>query len=259
MRISFVVPAYNEERYLPLCLEAIQKEMARTTSDAEVIVVNNATTDGTEAAAKKFKGVRVGNEMRKGLVRARHAGLEASTGELVANVDADTMLPEGWLATVLKEFEKDPKLAALSGPFIYYDLPVWQRRLSWFYYGIAYYALVVTQALFRRGAMLQGGNFIVRRSMLEKAGGFDTSIEFYGEDADVARRMDAVGKVKWTFQLPIYTSGRRLSYEGILKMGLKYAINFISITFLGKPATMQYVDVREDENGMHAATAGTDK
>jgi glycosyltransferase involved in cell wall biosynthesis len=47
IRISFVIPAYNEEVLLPSCLEAIRAEVARTGAAAEVIVVNNASTDRT--------------------------------------------------------------------------------------------------------------------------------------------------------------------------------------------------------------------
>ena len=246
MRISFVIPAYNEEKRLPQCLEAIDCELARTACDAEVIVVNNASTDHTGEIARSYSWVRVVDEPLKGLVRARRAGFVASTGELVANIDSDTMLPEGWLATVLAEFRKDEHLAALSGPFIYYDLSVFQRALAKAFYIFGYLSYLVNHYIFRAGAMLQGGNFIVRRTYLERAGGFDTSIEFYGEDTDVARRISKVGKVKWTFKLPMYASGRRLKYEGIVVTGLRYAGNYFYVLVFGKPLTAAYTDIRKD-------------
>ena len=74
MRISFVIPAYNEEQRLPLCLDAIARELARTVCDAEVIVVNNASTDRTgevaRAHAREYDRARVVDEPRKGIVRA---------------------------------------------------------------------------------------------------------------------------------------------------------------------------------------------
>ena len=246
MRISFVIPAYNEEQRLPACLEAVERELHRTPSDAEVIVVNNASTDRTGEVARKHAWVRVVDEPRKGLVRARHAGLMAATGELIANVDSDTMLPEGWLATVLGEFARDKKLAALSGPFIYYDLSAAQRAAVKVFYFFGYLSHLANQHVFRTGAMLQGGNFIVRRTHLEQAGGFDTSIEFYGEDTDVARRVSKVGRVKWTFRLPMYASGRRLAHEGVVMTGLRYAGNYLHTLLRGKPLTETYTDIRED-------------
>lgn len=247
MKISFVIPAYNEERHLPQCLAAVERELARTPCDAEVIVVNNASTDRTGEVARGYSFVRVVDEPRKGLVRARHAGLAASAGELIANIDADTMPPEGWLETVLAEFPADERLAALSGPFIYHDLSLLHRALTRLFYIFGYLSHLASHHLFRTGAMLQGGNFVVRRTHLEQAGGFDTSIEFYGEDTDVARRISKVGKVKWTFKLPMYASGRRLKHEGVITTGLRYAANYFHVLLRGKPLTTAYTDIRANE------------
>ena len=92
--------------------------------------------------------------------------------------------------------------------------------------------------------MLQGGNFIIRRTALEKANGFDTNIEFYGEDTDIARRISKFGKVIWTFQLPILASGRRLAKEGLINAAIKYTRNFIWISFCGVPYDQKYTDIR---------------
>lgn len=252
MKISFVIPAYNEERRLPKCLASVEREIARTPCDSEVIVVNNASTDRTGEIARGYAWVHVVDEPHKGLVRARHAGFMASSGELIANIDSDTMLPEGWLARVLLEFSKDERLAALSGPYIYYDLSVFHRALTYIFYVFGYLSHLVNHKIFHAGAMLQGGNFIVRRKYLEQAGGFDTSIEFYGEDTDVARRISKVGKVKWTFQLPMYTSGRRLKHEGIVTTGLRYAANYFHVLVRGKPLSAAYTDIREGSDSISA-------
>ncbi len=245
MRISFVIPAYNEEKNLPQCLESVRVEIDRTPSDAEVIVVNNASTDNTGEVARGYDFVIVVDEPNKGLVRARHAGQEASTGEIVAHIDADTTLTQGWLATVLKEFEKDENLAALSGPYIYYDLSPIHRGITKVFYSIGYLSHLINHHILNKGAMLQGGNFIVRRAHMDQIGGFDTTIEFYGEDTDIAKRISKVGRVKWTFKLPMYTSGRRLKKEGVIKTGWRYMINHFHTLLRGKPFTKEYTDVRD--------------
>ena len=250
VKISFVIPAYNEEKLIGRCIESVQKECARLPArtggnyDAEIIVVNNASTDGTREAASAFPGVRVVDEPKKGITRARQAGYLASSGDLIANIDADTMLPDGWLRVVFEEFARDPKLVALSGPFIYYDLSAWDRALVRCFLTFGFLMHLFNENVLRVGAFLQGGNFVLRREALGKAGGFDTNIEFYGEDTDIARRMSKVGRVKWTFRLPMYTSGRRLKEEGVVRMGWRYAMNFLSTTYSGKPVTKTYIDVR---------------
>jgi len=248
MKISFSIPAYNEEARIARCLESVQKEITRAgmENECEVVVVSNASTDRTKEIALKFTGVRVVDEPRKGLTFARQAGFEHSTGELVANVDADTMVPPGWLDTALREFERNPKLVALSGPFIYYDLPPMKRFIASVYIRVYLVAHILVQDILRAGAILQGGNFVVRRSAMEKIGGFDTSIHFYGEDTDVARRISKVGRVKWTLKFPMYASGRRLAHEGMLRSGWRYALNFLTTTFAGRPWSETYSDIRTD-------------
>lgn len=246
MKISFVIPAHNEEVRLPQSLDALERALAAGDYDTEVIVVDNGSVDRTNEVARGYDWVRVVEEPRLGLPQARQAGFEVATGDLIANVDADTMLPAGWIDRVLMEFGRDENLAALSGPHIYYDLSIVHRALTKVWYVIGYLIHLVNHHLFNVGAMLQGGNFIVRRTHLEQIGGFDTSIKFYGEDTDIAKRISKVGRVKWTFKLPIYTSGRRLAKEGTLRTALKYATNYVSTTMVGKPISYVYTDIRDD-------------
>ncbi len=244
VKISFVVPAYNEEKVLPETLAAIATEIANTPVSAEVVVVNNASTDATAEVARRFPGVVVVDEPQKGLVAARRAGFLNSHGELVANIDADTRIARGWLARVLAEFAADPKLVALSGPYIYYDTPAYVRALTRAFYGLGYGAYLLNRFVLKKGSMLQGGNFVVRRSALEAIGGFNPEFSFYGEDTDLARRLIAAGRVKFTFRLPAYSSGRRLLAEGVWRIGMRYALNYMWVTYFHKPFSGSWLDIR---------------
>ncbi|GHA11564.1 hypothetical protein GCM10007989_02350 [Devosia pacifica] len=248
MKLAFVIPAYNEEALVGKCLESVLAEIQRSGrgDDVEVVVVNNASTDRTGEIARSFSGIQVVDEHKKGLVHARHAGLEASTAELVANIDSDTIVPEGWLDTVFDEFERDPKLVALSGPYVYYDMSGWNRFLVNMFYGLTYLIYLMNRFVLRVGSVIQGGNFIFRRSAWVSVGGYDRTIEFFGEDTDVAVRLSRVGGVKWTFKLKMKTSGRRLEKEGVFRTAGTYTLNFFWVTFRGKPATKNYSDIRPD-------------
>lgn len=243
-QLSFVIPAYNEEALIGACLESVLTEIRRSGVDAEVVVVNNASADRTGEIARGYAGVKVVDEPKKGLVNARHAGFENSTGPLVANIDSDTIVPEGWLTTVVKSFAADPKLVCLSGPYIYYDMSAWNRFLIRLFYILTWLIYALNHYVLRVGSVVQGGNFVFRRDAWLKAGGFDTSIAFFGEDTDVAVRLSKVGKVKWTWGLPMKTSGRRLEKEGVFRTAGTYTLNFFWVTFRGKPATVDYTDVR---------------
>ena len=254
MRLSFVIPAYNEEAYLPACLESILDQIKGLDSLTEIIVVNNASTDATREVALRYPGVIVVDEPRKGLTFARQAGFAASSGELIANVDSDSRLTPGWVANVLSAFNaqvpsgKRP-LAAYSGPILYYDLTPRQRILVHVFYLTAWTTYAMNRYILRVGSMVQGGNFVTSRWALEEIGGFNLAISFYGEDTDIARRLNDVGEVRFTFDLKMFSSARRLKKEGMLTMAARYSINYLWTTFFKRPYTHTHIDIREQPEG----------
>lgn len=250
MELSFVIPAFNEEKYIGNCLASIRTRLREAMVNAEIIVVNNGSTDRTKAIASSFQGVTIVDEPEKGLSRARQAGYNAASGDLIANIDADNVLPCGWIEKVLREFEEDRKMVALSGPLVYYDLTAAQRIFTKAFYCIGYVCYVVNHYVLRSGGMLQGGNFVLRRSALEKVGGYNTDIEFYGEDTDIARKMQKAGKIKFTFALPMLSSGRRLANEGVFLTGARYAINYVWVIAFKRPYTLTSTDIRVDSGNV---------
>ena len=249
MRLSFVIPAYNEEAYLPACLESILVQTKNVPGGAEIIVVNNASSDKTREVALSFPGVTLVDEPQKGLTFARQAGFQACSGELIANVDSDSRLTPGWVDLVLKAFDSQKNLVAVSGPLVYYDLLPRQRFSVKIFYAVAFMVYIVNRYILRAGSMVQGGNFVLKREALESIGGFNTAISFYGEDTDIARRMNRVGKVEFTLKLKMFSSARRLKQEGMLTIAARYTINYFWTTFRKKPFTEKYVDHREQPEG----------
>jgi glycosyltransferase involved in cell wall biosynthesis len=244
MKLAFVIPAYNEEALIGKCVESALAEVKRSGRDCEVVVVNNNSTDRTREIAASYAGARVVDETQKGLVSARDGGFKATTAELVANIDGDTIVPPGWLDTVFAEFEKDPGLVCLSGPYVYYDLTAYQRFLVGMFYGLTTLIYWINRYVLRVGSVVQGGNFVFKRDAWIKAGGFNREIKFYGEDTDVAVKLSKVGHVKWTFRLKMKTSGRRLAEEGVFMTAGRYTLNFFWVTFAGKPLSDTHTDIR---------------
>jgi glycosyltransferase involved in cell wall biosynthesis len=247
MQIAFVIPAHNEEQLIGQCIQSVIDEVARCAhfTSAEIVVVDNASSDKTSAVAGSFPGVTVVHESQKGLGHARAAGLAASRAELVANIDADTIVPEGWLDTVFTEFNRDSNLVCLSGPYIYYDLPWHSRAVTEVFYWATKAIYGINRYVLKVGSVVQGGNFVFKRSAWEAAGGYDRSFTFYGEDTDIAVRLSKLGGVKFTFKLRMKTSGRRLQQQGVIKTGLTYTLNFLAVTFRGKPVTLTHTDYRD--------------
>ncbi len=239
MRVSFVIPAHNEEKYIGECIESILETRKGWEQETEIIIVDNASTDRTREIAEKYPGVRVIYEPNKGLTKARQRGLREATGNLVAYIDADSRVPSAWLRFALAEFSRRPRMVCLSGPFRYHDLPWFDKLLAeagWYLFAPITYRLV--------GYMVLGANFIAKKEALIDIGGFDTTIDFYGEDTNIARRLSKIGKVVFKMNFFIYGSGRRLQDAGILKTFIQYGLNFIWEVLFHKPFTRKYKDVR---------------
>lgn len=235
MKLSLIIPAHNEEKYIGACLEYALKNSNGKFS--EVVVIDNASTDRTKEIAEKYAGVRVIREEQKGLTKARQRGYIESTGDILAYIDADTHMPENWINILEKTFNNQ-ECVCLSGPYIYYDVSKFKQflvRLYW-YLSLPLYWII--------GYMVIGGNFVIRRSVLEKMNGFDTNIKFYGEDTDIGRRANKFGKITFNPSFYMYTSARRLNGQGFFSTGYTYVINFFSEVFLHKPATEEYRDIR---------------
>ncbi len=234
--VSIVIPAYNEELRIDRCLKSL--ENLPDGSIKEILVIDNNSTDKTAQIAAGFKGVRVIVEIKKGVVWARTRGFKEATGDIVAFLDADTFISETWFARLTSFFENE-NLVCLSGPSFYYDLSAWERTLAkayWNFATIFIYPIV--------GYMGNFANLAVRRTVFESIGGIDTTIEFYGDDTDVPRRLSKVGKVLFSTKFFVYASGRRFSKEGIFKTASRYALNFFSEVILRRPVSKGYTDVR---------------
>jgi cellulose synthase/poly-beta-1,6-N-acetylglucosamine synthase-like glycosyltransferase len=189
--------------------------------------------------------VRVVDEPRKGLVVARETGRVEARGNLLVYVDADCRPPLSWLERIERHFDRDPDLVALSGPYRFYDWDWWGRALILAYdFTLAPATQVLVKHILRLGSIFYGGNFAVRRAALETIGGFDTSIEFHGEDTNVGRRLYGVGKVSLKYDCYLYTSARRYKALGKGAVFRLYVRNFTSELLHRRPKDRSHIDVR---------------
>jgi len=118
MNISIIIPVYNEASQLDACLRAIALQ---TVAPLEVIVVDNNSTDNSVAVAESYSFVRLLHESKQGVVHARTRGFNAARGDILGRIDADTIMPDDWVAT-LKEIFSNKNVDATSGIAGYYNL-----------------------------------------------------------------------------------------------------------------------------------------
>lgn len=196
MRLSVVIPAHNEETYLPSALEALARQ---TFPPDEVIVVDNASTDRTAQVAEAF-GARVVHCGRKGVAFARQAGLLAARGEWVAMTDADSLPTPTWLERLMARREG---AVALYGPLRFYGVSPLEAAFSeW-----GYRAFLRLMDLLRR-PNLAGANMMVLREAALEVGGFP-AVEAR-EDVLLGYALARLGPVRYVPDALVLTSARRL-------------------------------------------------
>lgn len=205
MNVSIVIPVYNEAERLGACLEAIALQRVKP---LEVIVVDNNSTDETVRVAKSFSFVRLLHEPRQGVVHARTRGFNAARGTIIGRIDADTLLPEDWVANVLDIF-KDRTIAAVSGSAHYYDFPLHMiaDRVD------AYLRQRLAQQLGDRN-YLWGANMAMRRSAWRAVKPLLCEAAAMHEDFDIGIHLQELGRfVAYEPTLNAGVSSRRVDCD----------------------------------------------
>ena len=186
MKFSIIIPAFNEEAYLPSTLDSIQSAVAhlraRAKVDVEIIVVDNNSADDTAAMAIE-SGARVVHEPTQGVARARNAGARCAEGDVLIFIDADVVVAPNLLDEIHATM-RDP--ACVGGAV---DVDYRPRRLSMKLY------LGAWRILARLMGMAQGATQFCRRRVFEQVGGYDEKA-WIGEDTDFYAALKKFAKAK---------------------------------------------------------------
>jgi len=206
LRVSVVVPVYNEEKYLANCLNSLVKQSVPAD---EIIVIDNNSTDGSVAIAQKFP-VRIVHEKKQGMIHARNRGFNEAKYEIIARTDADTILPKNWIKRVKKAFE-DETVVGISGPANFYELPKYveyARQKKFASSLIKSYNKIVKQIL--KHDCLYGPNYSIRKQAWEQIkNNICMDDKKVHEDLDIAIHISPYGKIRFIYSLAVKTSARR--------------------------------------------------
>ncbi|QGM22571.1 glycosyltransferase [Spiribacter sp. 2438] len=202
-QLSVVIPAWNEAGFLPETLAALDNALSEAGIHAEVIVVDNASTDDTAAVAAAM-GVRVIREPERKIARVRNAGAEAAQAPWLLFLDADTRVSGEHLVAVRAARDQD---LAGAGATVALDVPV-----------SGFFALGTRawNGLSRR-FRVAAGCFILARADLHRAiGGFDERL-YAGDEIWYSRALRRAGRREGLeFRLlntpPVVSSARKLDW-----------------------------------------------
>lgn len=161
--VSVIIPALNERLVLGRCLDALHRT---DQLPDEIVVIDNGSTDGTAEFAANYPLVRVLSEPRKGITFARTTGFDESTGDIIARIDADTVVHPSWTRTIRESFAAHPDWDALAGSAAIAELsPANQFWFAFWYRGFRWWH----QRSIGVRPMLYGFNGAIRRTAWEKA------------------------------------------------------------------------------------------
>ena len=218
--ISVVVCTYNRELYLPKMLASVAVQNCDTT-DFEVILVNNKSTDNTEEICLKFKAENSSVnfnyflETNQGLSFARNRGIRESKGDFIVFIDDDAFLDENFIKE-LKQYLKDaPKELGFGGkilPYLECELPVWMSNYLSSLMSIINLGSEVT--LFKGSKYPIGANMGVSRSVIEKIGMFNESLGRTGTSMLGGEEKDSFFRIKEA-GIPIYYFPKMLVHHVI--------------------------------------------
>jgi glycosyltransferase involved in cell wall biosynthesis len=183
--ISVIVPAYNSEKTIGECLEALEKQ---TKKPDEIIVVDDGSNDKTRNVVKKFSKVRLIEQGHRGPASARNLGAKNAKGEILLFMDADCKADREWVSEMTRPFS-DKEISGVQGRY-----KTAQKGL------VARFVQLEIEDRYDRMRKRKYIDFVgsysagYRRSVFLEFGGFDESFRMAsGEDPDISFKISKAG------------------------------------------------------------------
>lgn len=227
MKLSIIIPTFNEENYLPHLLESIKRQNFR---DYEVIVADAGSEDSTKVIALEW-GCKV---VEGGLPAVgRNRGAESAQGEYLLFLDSDVILTRDYLELCLDEFQKRKLGIAITQ-----IAPLSDTFLNKITHDLANFFMKRVENIKPHGAGCYG--IITTRKLHYQVEGFDEDLDF-GEDTDYIERIGAISQFKVLRNPKLLVSTRRLQEEGMRNVVFKYAKSTF-YQFRGKQISAEDLD-----------------
>lgn len=183
--VSVVVCTYNGGATLRGCLEALEHQ---SLPPLEVIVVDDGSNDDSPEIAQAFPAVRYVRQEHAGLSVARNLGARMAKGEIIAYTDDDCMADEDWLKHLAPAFD-DPLWVAAGGP----NIPPAPRTATEAVVAVSPGGPSHVLLNDEEAEHLPGCNLAIRKSALDRIGGFKAPYVAAGDDVDICWRLREAG------------------------------------------------------------------
>jgi glycosyltransferase involved in cell wall biosynthesis len=207
--VAFVIPARNEERYLKECLDSIAAQGTGLGLVLSSLVVDNGSSDRTSDIATASK-VTVLKITGCNPAKARNIGARNTQSDVIVFVDADCVLPKGWLEKGVQFLEQEDCVGFGAAQAIPPKGSPWVERI--------WVDSIVPQKQIEheKAAWLPAFNLMVWREAFEAVGGFDESLETC-EDSDLSFRLSSRGALWKDYRFPVRHLGESQTLSQFLR------------------------------------------
>ena len=209
MKLSIIIPTYNEEQCLPYLLKSIERQ---DFTDYEVIVADAHSTDKTREIASDYGCKIVDGGMP---AVGRNRGTETAQGKLLLFLDADVILTKDYLESAVTEFVESG-----VGISITQIVPLSDKKLDILSHDFANFFMRNVESIKPHGAGCYG--MLTWKKLHQLMGGFDENMDF-GEDTDYIEKIAYISSFKVLRNPRLFVSTRRIEEEGRSNIAYKYA------------------------------------
>ncbi|MEE1086821.1 MAG: glycosyltransferase [Schaedlerella sp.] len=224
MKISVVIPVYNEEALIADCLQSITDN---TVQPFEIIVADGGSTDRTVEIAETFSGVKVIDNPGKTAAAGRNRGILAARGEVVAFTDGDCIVDEHWIEAIQTAFETYD-IDGMGGKVV----PAKSRNEIEEYWGNLAWRLImnfgdegyeVTEKKLNDAFVT--ANCAYKRRLLHEIKGFNKWFANNAEDVDICwRALEHGGKLRYVPEAVIDAYGVT-DVKGVMKKSFRNGVS----------------------------------
>jgi len=200
MKTSIIIPVFNRKEYTEKCIDSIYKY--GSDYPFEIIVVNNASSDGTAEYLRNLgdKAVAINNEQNRGFAKACNQGAEKAKGEYLLFLNNDTIVTQNWMDVLVSELDENEGVAIAGSKLIFPDGTIQHAGVVFADDKTPYhiYKHDSPEKFYtkkkRKFKAVTAACMIIRRNIFFEVGGFDEAYVNGYEDIDLCLKVDKAGK-----------------------------------------------------------------
>jgi len=199
LRVSVIIPVYNDSKNLKKCLESIFISKCK---NFEVIVSDDGSSDNSYEVATQFPYKIIRLMKNKGAATARNIGAKHATGDILYFVDSDTVQGEDTIENIIRHYEENKNIDIICG---YWAKDSLKKGAFPEFIGLKHFYLMILAKMRNKNnhscSIINPSSFAIKKSVFEEIGGFNQKYHSsVGEDYELSQRISEKGYNVYSFK-----------------------------------------------------------